>query len=146
VGVHYLGDCGEDGIIPTVLRGLGVEGRVQFRQLNPDGFDKIVTPDFDWSEYQRRPEAAFPDDRRLREVDDRPATTRRGSPTFRRQAASHDAHSDHSQNGVFGSGTRGTSTGTPHSVSPVSNAARTFETACRCPACGNHRYGFRSTT
>ncbi|MCS7477286.1 phytoene desaturase family protein [Umezawaea endophytica] len=68
VGVHYLGDCGEDGIIPTVLRGLGADGRVEFHQLNPDGFDKIVMPGltFDvpsnWDEFQRRLETTFPEE------------------------------------------------------------------------------------
>ncbi len=68
VGVHYLGDCGEDGIIPTVLRGLGAEDRMEFHELNPDGFDKIVMPGLtfevpaDWDEYERRLEASFPEE------------------------------------------------------------------------------------
>ena len=67
VGVHYLGDCGEGGIIPTVLRGLGAGDRVQFHQLDPERFDRIKLPDMtfdvpsDWEEYRRRLVAAFPE-------------------------------------------------------------------------------------
>jgi len=43
-GVHYLGDCGPDGVLPAVLRGLGLADRVHFRELDPDGFDEIVLP------------------------------------------------------------------------------------------------------
>ena len=43
-GVHYLGDCGPDGVLPAILRGLAVADRVRFRELDPDGFDEIVLP------------------------------------------------------------------------------------------------------
>lgn len=43
VGVHYLGDCEPDGVIPTVLRDAGVE--VRFRPMSADGFDTLVFPD-----------------------------------------------------------------------------------------------------
>ena len=43
-GVHYLGDCGQDGVLPAILRGLAVADRVRFRALDPDGFDEIVLP------------------------------------------------------------------------------------------------------
>jgi phytoene dehydrogenase-like protein len=45
VGLHYLGDCGPDGYIPRILRAAGVED-VVFRELDPDGFDTLVFPDF----------------------------------------------------------------------------------------------------
>jgi len=45
VGLHYLGDCGPDGTIPRILRAVGVED-VVFRELDPDGFDTLVFPDF----------------------------------------------------------------------------------------------------
>jgi phytoene dehydrogenase-like protein len=45
VGVHYIGDCGEDGLVPRILRGAGVED-LQFLEMDPDGFDTLVFPDF----------------------------------------------------------------------------------------------------
>jgi all-trans-retinol 13,14-reductase len=44
-GVHYLGDCGPDGVLPSILRGLGLGDRVEFRAMDPDGFDEVVLPD-----------------------------------------------------------------------------------------------------
>ncbi|MER6799909.1 phytoene desaturase family protein, partial [Amycolatopsis mediterranei] len=44
VGVHYLGDCGPDGLLPRVLSGLGLADRVRFHPMDPDGFDRIVLP------------------------------------------------------------------------------------------------------
>lgn len=44
VGLHYVGDCGEGGAIPTMLRDAGVSG-VRFRPMDPDGFDRLVFPD-----------------------------------------------------------------------------------------------------
>ncbi|MDQ3933967.1 MAG: NAD(P)/FAD-dependent oxidoreductase [Actinomycetota bacterium] len=70
VGVHYLGDCGPGGPIPTVLRGVGLEGRVEFNQLDPDCFTKIVFPDLEfrvpagWDEYRRRLIETFPGEER----------------------------------------------------------------------------------
>jgi len=43
VGLHYVGDCGEDGMIPTLLRGVGAS--VDFAALDPDGFDQLIFPD-----------------------------------------------------------------------------------------------------
>jgi len=43
VGLHYIGDCGPDGQIPTMLRGIGVEQ--EYVSLDPDGFDVIVLPE-----------------------------------------------------------------------------------------------------
>ncbi len=68
VGLHYIGDCGPHGSIPTVLRGLGLDGRITFRDLDPDGFDTLVFPDLtlrvpaDWDEYRDRVVALFPDE------------------------------------------------------------------------------------
>ncbi len=45
VGLHYLGDCGPEGGIPRILRAAGVED-VVFREMDPDGFDTLVFPDF----------------------------------------------------------------------------------------------------
>lgn len=45
VGIHYIGDCGPDGVVPRILRAAGVEG-VTFREMDPDGFDTFLFPDF----------------------------------------------------------------------------------------------------
>jgi len=45
VGIHYIGDCGPDGAVPRILRAAGAEG-VTFREMDPDGFDTFVFPDF----------------------------------------------------------------------------------------------------
>lgn len=45
VGLHYLGDCGPEGGIPRILHAAGVDD-VVFRELDPDGFDTLVFPDF----------------------------------------------------------------------------------------------------
>ncbi len=44
VGLHYIGDCGPDGVIPGILRTLGIE--LEYAPLDPDGFDTLVFPDF----------------------------------------------------------------------------------------------------
>lgn len=69
VGIHYLGDCGRpEGNIPTILRGVGAEGRVEFREIDPDGFDVLDFPSVrfkvprGWDLYQDRLIEAFPDD------------------------------------------------------------------------------------
>lgn len=68
VGVHYLGDCGPDGIIPAILAGLGARDRVRFRELDRDCFDQIMLPGLtldvpaDWDDYLARLERALPGD------------------------------------------------------------------------------------
>ncbi|MCP3755081.1 NAD(P)/FAD-dependent oxidoreductase [Streptomyces sp. TBY4] len=68
VGVHYLGDCGPDGILPAILDGLGLRGRVPYEEMDPDGFDRIVaggtTLDMpaDWKRYRERLQEACPED------------------------------------------------------------------------------------
>lgn len=68
VGVHYVGDCGPDGIVPSILRGLGARDRVTFRQLDPDRFDRIELPGLsvdvpsDWTAYRERLRHALPAD------------------------------------------------------------------------------------
>lgn len=68
VGVHYLGDCGPDGLIPTVLRGVGLEGKIDFLEMDPDGFDTLMFPGITfrvpkgWDRYRQRLVEAFPDD------------------------------------------------------------------------------------
>lgn len=68
VGTHYLGDCGDDGVLPAILAGLGVADRVRFRSLDPDGFDRIIVPGAridvptGWDRYRERLFAALPED------------------------------------------------------------------------------------
>ncbi|WP_216206267.1 phytoene desaturase family protein [Amycolatopsis aidingensis] len=75
VGVHYLGDCGPGGAIPTILRGVGLDRKVEFLPLDPAGFDTIVFPDLTvripvgWDNYLDNLCAAFPAERqRIRKV------------------------------------------------------------------------------
>ncbi|MFI5805084.1 phytoene desaturase family protein [Streptomyces sp. NPDC051561] len=67
VGMHYVGDCGPDGLLPAILSGLGIgPDRVAFRPLDPDGFDRIVVPGATvdvpagWDAYLGRLSAALP--------------------------------------------------------------------------------------
>ncbi len=46
IGLHYIGDCASDGLIPRLLRGVGVD--VPFRQMDPQGFDRLVFPDLEF--------------------------------------------------------------------------------------------------
>lgn len=68
VGVHYLGDCGPDGVIPAILSGLGAGDRMKFRELDRDCFDQVLVPGLtldvpaDWDAYLARLEAALPED------------------------------------------------------------------------------------
>jgi all-trans-retinol 13,14-reductase len=69
VGVHYLGDCLPGGVIPTVLRGLGLEGRIEFLPMD-ESFDTLVFPGLTfrvrtgWERYEQDLVAAFPEDER----------------------------------------------------------------------------------
>ncbi len=68
VGIHYLGQCVEHGPIPSVLHGLGIEDRITFRELDPEGFDELHLPDLTfrvpkgWTQYRANFAAAFPDE------------------------------------------------------------------------------------
>ncbi|GHH51349.1 phytoene desaturase family protein [Streptomyces candidus] len=70
VGMHYVGDCGPDGLLPAILSGLGIgPDRVPFRPLDPDGFDRILLPGVTvdvpvgWDRYLSRLCAALPAER-----------------------------------------------------------------------------------
>ncbi|MGH8931649.1 MAG: phytoene desaturase family protein [Egibacteraceae bacterium] len=69
VGVHYLGDCQPAGIIPTVLRGVGLDAKIEFLEMDPDGFDTLVFPELTfrvprgWEHYLQRLTDAFPSER-----------------------------------------------------------------------------------
>ncbi len=68
VGVHYVGDCAPGGLIPTVLRGVGLEGKIEFLEMDPDGFDTLIFPGITfrvpkgWDRYRQRLVETFPDD------------------------------------------------------------------------------------
>jgi all-trans-retinol 13,14-reductase len=66
VGVHYIGDCGPDGVLPAILGGVGLRDRLRFLPMDFDGFDRILLPGlrFDmpagWDAYRRRLRATLP--------------------------------------------------------------------------------------
>lgn len=66
VGVHYIGECGPDGLITKILFGLGLAERVVFRPLEPDGYSTLRFPDLtfrvpaSWDRYRARLLEAFP--------------------------------------------------------------------------------------
>jgi len=68
VGIHYIGECGRDGMITGVLHGVGLAERVVFRPLDPDGYSTLVFPDFTfrvpvgWDRYRQRLLETFPDE------------------------------------------------------------------------------------
>lgn len=69
VGLHYVGDCGPDGMIPRALRLAGA-APVPFREMDPDGFDTFLFPGFTFrvprglDPYRERLVAAFPSEAR----------------------------------------------------------------------------------
>jgi all-trans-retinol 13,14-reductase len=70
VGVHYLGDCGPEGLMPRILRGVGLDGRIEFLPMDPEGFDTLFFPDLTfrvrrgWDNYEQDLVAAFPAEER----------------------------------------------------------------------------------
>lgn len=66
VGLHYIGECGPEGMITRILRGAGLADRVSFRPLDSDGFSTLVFPDFTfrvpagWDRYRARLLETFP--------------------------------------------------------------------------------------
>jgi len=66
VGLHYIGECGPEGSITRILRGVGLADRVTFRPLDADGFSTLVFPDLTfrvpagWDRYRARLLETFP--------------------------------------------------------------------------------------
>jgi len=66
VGIHYIGECGPDGMIARILDGVGLAERVVFRPLDPDGYSTLVFPDLrfrvptGWDRYRARLLETFP--------------------------------------------------------------------------------------
>ncbi len=69
VGVHYIGECGPDGLITRLLNGLGLAERVVFRPLEPDGYSTLYFPGLtfrvpaSWERYRARLLDAFPEEK-----------------------------------------------------------------------------------
>lgn len=68
VGLHYLGACTAGGLFPSIYNALGVGDRIQYSELDPDGFDVIQLPGrtfrvpTGWENYIQRAIDAFPDE------------------------------------------------------------------------------------
>jgi len=68
VGVHYIGECGPDGLITRMLNGLGLAERIVFRPLDPDGYSTLYFPGLtfrvpaSWDRYRARLLETFPDE------------------------------------------------------------------------------------
>lgn len=68
VGLHYVGGA-RNGDIARILAGLGLKDRITFNELDPDGFDTLVFPDFTfrvpkgWDAYRDRLTETFPAER-----------------------------------------------------------------------------------
>lgn len=46
-GVHYMGECGPGQLMTGVLEAVGLAGEVRFREIAPDGFDRVVFPGYE---------------------------------------------------------------------------------------------------
>ncbi|HEX8066863.1 MAG TPA: NAD(P)/FAD-dependent oxidoreductase [Thermoleophilaceae bacterium] len=70
VGLHYVGDCEPGGIFQQAFRALGCEGKIEWLEMNPDGFDRMFFPDFmfdvprGWDRYRERLYEYFPSERK----------------------------------------------------------------------------------
>jgi len=68
IGLHYVGDCGPEGRIPTLLRAAGAD-RVGFVPMDQDGYDTVALPGLSFripkgrALYRERLAAAFPKER-----------------------------------------------------------------------------------
>lgn len=68
-GLHYIGECGPGGAFTRIIESLGIADDVQFRELSPDGFDRIVFPGYEVlmpkgaDRYHERLLADFPHER-----------------------------------------------------------------------------------
>jgi all-trans-retinol 13,14-reductase len=65
-GLHYLGGVGEGGTIGKYLRYLGVLDKLSFHALDPDGYDVLRFPDYEfkvpagWEPWRKRMHEEFP--------------------------------------------------------------------------------------
>jgi hypothetical protein len=69
-GVHFIGDCGPEGQVPTLLRGLGLDDRIEWLPMERTGFNTTIGPGlelkmpFGWDGYLANLIAAFPGEER----------------------------------------------------------------------------------
>lgn len=69
VGLHYLGGCHPNGLIPRILRAAGAEP-VIFEEMDPDGYDNLIFPDLVFrvpkgiEVFRERLQKTFPEERR----------------------------------------------------------------------------------
>ena len=67
VGLHYIGGV-KTGAIAGVLKGIGLLDRIEFVEMDPDGFDTFIFPDFEfrvpkgWDAFTERLVETFPDE------------------------------------------------------------------------------------
>ncbi|MBK5110142.1 MAG: NAD(P)/FAD-dependent oxidoreductase [Thermoleophilia bacterium] len=67
VGLHYIGGV-KTGAIAGVLEGIGLLDRIEFVEMDPDGFDTFIFPDFEfrvpkgWDAYTERLVETFPEE------------------------------------------------------------------------------------
>jgi phytoene dehydrogenase-like protein len=68
VGVHYIGECGHDGLISRMYASLGLAERVVFRPLDSDRYSTLMFPGLEfhvpasWDRYRARLIETFPDE------------------------------------------------------------------------------------
>ena len=68
VGLHYVGACRPGGLFPSIFGALGVADRIEYNELDPDGFDVVQLPGLTfavpagWDAYRARVVEAFPDE------------------------------------------------------------------------------------
>lgn len=69
VGTHYVGDCRPGGLMPSIYAGLGLDDRFGWRELDPDGYDRLYFPDASYAmprgldRYRERLHDWFPTER-----------------------------------------------------------------------------------
>lgn len=69
-GVHYVGDCGPDGIVTAMMHGVGIDDRIIWLPMDQQGFDRIIGPGLElatpvgWDAYLANLLDTFPDEKR----------------------------------------------------------------------------------
>jgi all-trans-retinol 13,14-reductase len=69
IGLHYVGDCGPGGIVSEVFKALALDHKIEWLEMDPDGFDRLVFPELTfnvprgWDRYRERLYEAFPNER-----------------------------------------------------------------------------------
>ncbi|MBK8254270.1 MAG: NAD(P)/FAD-dependent oxidoreductase [Polyangiaceae bacterium] len=46
-GLHYIGECGPGQLLTRVLQSVDLADTIRFRELNPEGFERIVFPGYE---------------------------------------------------------------------------------------------------